>query len=44
MQDIKWTPTVAVYKRGVKVDAFKLNDPQRLEDHLWLHMPDDDGR
>jgi len=43
-EDIKWTPTVAVYKRGVKIDAFKLSDPQRLEDHLWLHTPDEEGR
>lgn len=40
-EDIKWTPTVAVYKRGVKVDAFKLSDAQRMKDHLWLH--DDDA-
>lgn len=39
-EDIKWTPTVAVYKRGVKVDAFKLSDAQRMQDHLWLHEDD----
>lgn len=37
IKDIQLTPTIAVYKRGRKVDQFYGSDAQRLRDHLWLH-------
>lgn len=34
---IKFTPTFGIFRNGKKVDEVIGKEPQRLEDHLWLH-------
>lgn len=34
---IKYTPTFGIYRNGKKVDEVVGKEPQKLEDHLWLH-------
>lgn len=34
---IKYTPTFGIYRNGKRVDEVVGKDPQKLEDHLWLH-------
>lgn len=34
---IKYTPTIGIYRNGKKVDEVIGKDPQKLQDHLWLH-------
>ncbi len=36
--DISYTPTYAIHNhKGRKVDEFFGVNPQKLDDHLWLH-------
>lgn len=37
VNSIKYTPTFGIYRNGKKVDEVVGKEPQRLEDHLWLH-------
>lgn len=37
VSSIKYTPTFGIYRNGKKVDEVVGKDPQKLEDHLWLH-------
>ncbi len=37
MQGIRYSPTFHLYRGGKVVDQVLGKDPQRLEDHLWLH-------
>jgi thioredoxin 1 len=34
---ISFTPTFHIYRNGKVVDEVIGKEPQRLEDHLWLH-------
>ena len=34
---MRYTPTFSIYRGGRKVDEVVGKEPQRLEDHLWLH-------
>jgi hypothetical protein len=34
---MRYTPTFNIYRSGRKVDEVVGKEPQRLEDHLWLH-------
>lgn len=34
---LRYTPTFCVYRGGRKVDEVVGKEPQKLEDHLWLH-------
>jgi thioredoxin 1 len=34
---IRYTPTFAIYRDGLKVDEVIGKEPQKLADHLWLH-------
>lgn len=34
---LRYTPTFCIYRGGRKVDEVVGKEPQRLEDHLWLH-------
>lgn len=36
-QDLKYSPTFAIYNNGKKVDEIVGKEPVKLEDHLWLH-------
>ncbi|KAK9832130.1 hypothetical protein WJX74_000132 [Apatococcus lobatus] len=35
-QGIKYTPTYAFFKHGLKVDQFVAYEAQQLDDHIWL--------
>jgi thioredoxin 1 len=37
VNSIKYTPTFGIYRNGKKVDEVIGKDPQKLQDHLWLH-------
>eukprot|EP00878_Enallax_costatus_P012851 GHUV01013419.1.p1 GENE.GHUV01013419.1~~GHUV01013419.1.p1 ORF type:complete len:142 (+),score=32.24 GHUV01013419.1:800-1225(+) len=37
VSSIKYTPTFTIYRNGKRVDEVIGREPQRLEDHLWLH-------
>lgn len=37
VNSIKYTPTFGIYRNGKKVDEVVGKEPQKLEDHLWLH-------
>lgn len=37
---LRYTPTFGIYAGGRKVDEVVGKEPQRLEDHLWLHTDD----
>lgn len=34
---LRFTPTFGIFRGGRKVDEVVGKEPQRLEDHLWLH-------
>jgi thioredoxin 1 len=34
---MRFTPTFGIFRGGRKVDEVVGKEPQRLEDHLWLH-------
>jgi len=37
VRTINYTPTFGIYRNGKKVDEVIGKEPQKLEDHLWLH-------
>ena len=36
-QAVRYSPSFLIYKAGRKVDEVVGKEPQKLEDHLWLH-------